>query len=435
MSGGRIWPRKQPPTHSPLSLGTIARGLHAALTPSDPRVTLTALIERAYGGTAVLCSSGTDALTRAIRLADAMSGGTGIVALPAYACYDLATAAVGADTRVVLYDLDPATLAPDLGSLRAALQQGAGVVVCAPLYGLTVNWTALTNLTNEFGAVVIEDAAQAFGATWRGRPLASLGAISIVSFGRGKGWTGSHGGALLVRGCAVKALHSGHPTLLRGALPPASGLGDVFTAAVQHVLGRPTIYALPASIPWLGLGETRYHAPTPTAEMSRAAAAMLVGSHSRALAEVAMRREAAAWYGEQLASSSSVCHITTSPDDSPAYLRFPLRVSGGFGGLGNRRRAAALGLSAAYPTLLSALGVIRDRLHCELSLAGAAVIQRELVTLPTHSMVSVQERADIVSLLAASARPRRAAVAPTAPAIASGVRVGAGARADTSGGV
>ena len=75
-------------------------------------------------------------------------------------------------------------------SVRRALQQGARVIVVSPLYGLPIEWEELSRLASEFGAEIIEDAAQGHGAAWRGRPLGTLGQISILSFGRGKGWTG-----------------------------------------------------------------------------------------------------------------------------------------------------------------------------------------------------------------------------------------------------
>ena len=57
--------------------------------------------------------------------------------------------------------------------------------------------TAIAEIAERHGLAVVEDAAQGLGATWRGRPLGSFGDVSVLSFGRGKGWTGGVGGALL----------------------------------------------------------------------------------------------------------------------------------------------------------------------------------------------------------------------------------------------
>src|SRR5439155_883687 len=129
-------------------------------------------------------------LTLALRAAAATLGGgePPVVALPAYACYDVATAAVAVNARIALYDVHPATLAPDLASLTATLAEGARIVVVAPLYGMPVDWDAIEQCVAAFGALAIEDAAQGHGASWRGRPLGSLGRLSVLSFSRGKGW-------------------------------------------------------------------------------------------------------------------------------------------------------------------------------------------------------------------------------------------------------
>ena len=85
--------------------------------------------------------------------------GSPTVALPAYGCYDLATAAIGSEARVVLYDLDPATLGPDEGSLRAALSAGARTVVLAHLFGIPVDVGAVRALPEADGVTIVEDAA------------------------------------------------------------------------------------------------------------------------------------------------------------------------------------------------------------------------------------------------------------------------------------
>src|SRR5439155_19022642 len=174
---------------SPLTLDAAwraaARGLGLG---DDPRPRVRALVRALYRGhDAVLTASGTQALELAIRAAAAATGESCAVALPAYSCYDVAAAAVGAGVRMALYDVDPATLAPDLDSLTATLAAGAQVVVVAPLYGMPVDWDAIEQRVAPFGAIPIEDAAQGHGAEWRGARLGSGGRLSVLSFGRGKG--------------------------------------------------------------------------------------------------------------------------------------------------------------------------------------------------------------------------------------------------------
>src|SRR5690606_21063576 len=104
-----------------------------------------------------------------------------------------------AGVRVRLYDVDPATLSPDLDSLAAAIARGVDSIVVAHLYGFPVNMRGVLKLAMAAGIPVIEDAAQGAGGTLDDRLLGSFGALSVLSFGRGKGTTGGNGGALLLR--------------------------------------------------------------------------------------------------------------------------------------------------------------------------------------------------------------------------------------------
>src|SRR3989442_356539 len=192
--------RRQPPAYSPVSLSALwSATLHGLRLAPDTRANLIALLECEYAADhVILLGSGTQALQIALRLAMSRVGDPS-VALPAFTCFDVASAAVGASARLRFYDVEPSTLAPDLESLERVLERGTRVVVVTPLYGLPVDWDTIDALAVRHGAIVIEDAAQGHHARWRGRPLGSLGSLSVLSFGRGKGLTGGAGGAPLLR--------------------------------------------------------------------------------------------------------------------------------------------------------------------------------------------------------------------------------------------
>ena len=85
------------------------------------------ITEKFKAHSVLLTDSGTSALTLAIHtLCGARSNR--LVALPAYGCYDIATAADGADVKVVLYDVSPHTLGPDVTSLKRALSSKPAVM-------------------------------------------------------------------------------------------------------------------------------------------------------------------------------------------------------------------------------------------------------------------------------------------------------------------
>jgi perosamine synthetase len=354
------------------------------------------LRERYEADRVLLLGSGTEALQVAIRLALQRVERGARLALPAFSCYDLAAAAVGADVPVQFYDVDPHSLQPDPDSLALAMEAGARVAVVSPLYGYPVDWAALEFCAAEHGAVLIEDAAQGHAALWRGRFLGALGSISVLSFGRGKGWTGSSGGAVLLRG------NGPLPPDIFGTAPgrPAPDLKIVIAAMLQWGVGRPELYALPAALPWLGLGTTRYRPPTAPRTMAAAAAALLWSTRQVAEKEVEQRVRNAQFLLRTIASSGRVRPIGVVPDGRPGFLRLPVRHQGGFHGLADPRRASRLGMAPGYPMTLPSIPALRAyRLDVKARYPGAEQLARELVTLPTHSRVTAGDRAQILELL------------------------------------
>ena len=379
------------PVYSPLTARALAAAGRGVLAGADARAPLRAsLCARYEADDAVLCGSGTHALQLAIGHALALAGGAAVVALPGFGCYDLATAVLGSDARIALYDVDPATLAPDLRSLDRVLRSGVRVVVAAPLYGVPLDWDALEALLAEHGAVAIEDAAQGHGASWRGKPLGALGRLSVLSFGRGKGWCGVRGGALLVRGVPAPAEPRSHVSPRAEASVLAGGFA-------QLVLGRPAVYRIPRSLP-LGLGETHFRAPSPCSPMTRSAASLVALLEDAADQEAVERRANARFFQERLRFGSGVQPVVLHACGSGGYLRFPLRMVHGLAGF--RRDPVSLGVVAAYPTTLAALPQVRSRLSNQHErLPGAEELVRQLVTLPTHSQLTAAERDRLVDLV------------------------------------
>ncbi len=350
----------------------------------------------------MLCGSGTQALQLALTMALTRAGAGATIALPAYTCYDVGSAAVGADAPLALYDIDPDTLGPDLASLERVLVAGARVVVLAPLYGVPVDWESVSNLAARFGATIVEDSAQGHGATWRGKRLGSLGGISVLSFGRGKGWTGGNGGVVLLRGewagCqgAVESTGSGADAKCCVAL------------SAQWILGRPSIYGFPRYIPSLNLGVTVYHDPRPPREMTRAAAAAVLSDFEASEREASGRREIAKQYAKDVANVDAVAGIHLGADVVPGYVRFPVRLLGGrpssaCESAGGELRAdiRRLGVERGYPMSLGNLEPLAKRIvNTGGGWPGAERLVAEIVTLPTHSKVTVGDCRDVAELFA-----------------------------------
>jgi dTDP-4-amino-4,6-dideoxygalactose transaminase len=358
----------------------------ALLGAGEERVaTLSRDIAARFGARAVVfADSGTSALRLALTAVQGWQAQSPI-ALPAYCCYNIATAAVGAGAKVLLYDIDQRTLGPDFESLRGALTQGAGAVVVAHLYGLAVDMARARDLCGQYGALLIEDAAQAAGGRLHGRLLGSWGSVSVLSFGRGKGMTGGGGGALLANDEVGRQVLSAIPVLL----PRSGNLGTAVALAAQWALARPAWYGLPSCLPFLKLGETIYHSPWTPRALSKVSAGALSVTLRMAEEEAAVRRGNARRLGRAIASSRFLSAMEVVPDSEPGYLRLPVLVteppSSRMRGEGPR----SLGIMPAYPRSLPDLEPFRDScVNRDTPLPGANRLAASLFTVPTHSLLT-----------------------------------------------
>jgi dTDP-4-amino-4,6-dideoxygalactose transaminase len=387
--------RRLPPVHSPLSGAALLAGLRAASSPSAGRGAATG-IERWLSANfspsaSLLTDSGTSALTLALTLA---APGGGRVALPAWGCYDLATACDGAGVEVLLYDLDPTTLGPDWTSFKAALEAGARAVVVVHFFGLLVNVGEVCALAGPYGATVIEDAAQGAGASLGGRRAGALGdGLGVLSFGRGKGITGGRGGALL--GYAAQ-FTSPIAALATGLPASTAGWGELPKSLVQQLFGRPALYAIPAALPFLNLGETLYHPPHPAGSLPRSSAGILSETVRLADVEAARRRENAGRLRAGLTARAGLQTPEPIAGSVPGYLRLPVLGAAMGPRLGSDSLARGLGIMPGYPGTLAELPGFGKRIRNRgASMVGARELAARLGTLPTHAQLN---RADLQRL-------------------------------------
>jgi dTDP-4-amino-4,6-dideoxygalactose transaminase len=382
--------RRQLPVSSTITAGSLVRAIAPALRGgATERAALAAELQRRFQSDAVaLTDSGTAALVLALRLTTPAGG---IVALPAYACVDLGAAALFASSRVVLYDLDPATLSPDLDSVRRALSRGARTIVVAHLYGHPADVPGVSALAAAHGAAVIEDAAQGAWGSLAGRRLGSFGPLTVLSFGRGKGMTGGAGGALLGTGAIASGAFAEAAHAVGAG---ARGARTLAAAAAQWALGRPSLYAIPAAIPALHLGETLYHAAREPRAITASAASLVRAALARADADLARRRRHAAELDRAIGRAAGVRPIHPIAAGESGYLRYPVRIAAA------RAGQPALGIVRGYPETLAELEELRSALMPDQAeLPGARELQRSLMTLPTHSLLTARDLSRIARWL------------------------------------
>ena len=100
--------------------------------------------------------------------------------------------------RPVFVDLDPATFNLDAGAIEAKVTPKTRAIMPVHLFGQMADMDAVMAVAAKRGLFVIEDAAQAIGATWRGRSAGSIGTVGCFSFFPSKNLGGLGDGGMIV---------------------------------------------------------------------------------------------------------------------------------------------------------------------------------------------------------------------------------------------
>jgi dTDP-4-amino-4,6-dideoxygalactose transaminase len=139
-----------------------------------------------YCGTkhAIGVANGTDALEITLRALGIGPGDEVIVPANTFVATAEAVVLAGATPRFI--DVDPLTLLLTPDEIESAVNERTAAVIAVELFGNMPNMDAIAALTDRLGLALIEDAAQAHGATWKGKPAGSFGVAGCFSFYPGK---------------------------------------------------------------------------------------------------------------------------------------------------------------------------------------------------------------------------------------------------------
>jgi dTDP-4-amino-4,6-dideoxygalactose transaminase len=133
---------------------------------------------------AIGCASGTDAIWLALAAAN-IGPGDAVITTP-FSFFASVSAILRCGAQPLLADIDQTTFNLSAASTEEVIRSHKGTKVKAilpvHLYGQCADWDAFTNLKQRHNLLLIEDAAQAFGATWNGTPAGALGDAAAFSF-------------------------------------------------------------------------------------------------------------------------------------------------------------------------------------------------------------------------------------------------------------
>lgn len=184
------------PFWGPSTYSALFRSLLGGQLIEGPTIAaLTRRLEERFGGAGVrLFGSGRAAMEAGLRTTPIGPGDE--IVLPDFGCESLLTPVLAVGATPVFADVGP-ELNVTPGTIAPCLTSRTRAVIVPHLFGNPADVAGVSEIARGRGIVVVDDAAQALGATNGGKPVGTGGHWGILSFGNGKVCTGTGGGALL----------------------------------------------------------------------------------------------------------------------------------------------------------------------------------------------------------------------------------------------
>lgn len=406
ISGTTGW-RMLPPGGAPLPLSAIAKGL---LRSREGSALLDAfrdaLASRFNSRHVFFAGSGRAGLSSLFAALRRLSPERNEVLIPAYVSFSVPSAVVHAGCRVSLYDIDPLTLTPRYESLDDVLSERTLAVVACHQFGLPFALEQMASMCRQAGAFFVDDAAQAMGGMVGKRYVGTLGDAGIFSLSRGKPMTAIEGGIVLCN-------EQGIAESMRSVLPKADSINlslpQLAKALALSLLRNPSLYRVPASLPWLQLGASIFEPDFDEGHFSSFQASLGLQALESLERVNGERSRKADMYRKALQGRTGITLIPAEPDSKPVCLRFPIvseSLGTSFGRMPTlRRRLATLGISKGFPLSLDAIPALQGHiasLHGS-GYPGARYLADNLFTLPTHEYVREADCGRVAACIAEAA--------------------------------
>ena len=409
------------PSGAPIRGVDLLRWAGRALSSSANDGLRRSLNERLGAGHYFMTGTGRAGMTILLRALRRLApAGRDEVLVPSYTCYSVAASAIKAGLKVRIVDVNPGTLDYAPADLEAADFTRVLAIVATNLYGLPSNLPLLSTVARERGVFLIDDAAQALGASVGGRMSGTWGDAGLFSFDKGKNVTAIDGGVVFTNsGDVAAALRLEMAGVSHSRTKDtAIRLLKVFAYALML---RPRLYSLPAQLPQLGLGRTIFDTTFPLTTLAAPLTALGATMLERLPEFTESRTANAAALSDVLGFMPGVRVIRPLPAARPVYLRLPVLLDS------PRQRdqainalnAAGIGATGSYPASLVDVPEVRSSLAGQPGPApGGRRVASTILTLPTHPYVLAGDIARAGSVLREvhAIGDRRSVRVPAAPA-------------------
>jgi dTDP-4-amino-4,6-dideoxygalactose transaminase len=344
--------------------------------------------------------SGRSALYLALKALQTLRPGRDIVAIPGYTCFSVAAAVVRAGLKIHLVCVDPLTFDFQPAELEILPRQRLLCVIATNLFGFPNDVRRLKAFAAEADAFVVDDAAQAFGATRDGAMAGMAGDVGIYSMGRGKPLFGMGGGVITAQSDATAAAVRDQLSTCRKS-GWAQSAEALMTLAAYSVFFHPALYRLADAMPFLGLGVTEFNPSFEVRTLSRAARAILA-QVTQQLDEFDGCRKRNASLIKDAVGQSRFVFPEPPPGCVATYSRVPVLAPDA--DVRNRTigclRRSGIGASTMYPSAICDIPGIdvhmdSGSMHCPQS----EMLSGRLFTLPTHAFVTDRDISRIATVL------------------------------------
>lgn len=388
------------PAGSPVTAVDLARWAAAAAT-SDLEAALEAAIRQLVGTPHVfLTVTGRAGMTVLLRAMRRLAPERTEVVVPAYTCYSVAASVIKAGLTPRIVDIDPSSLDYAPEELERSDFSRVLALVATNLYGLPNDLPRLARFAAARGVFLIDDAAQALGATVGGRMSGTWGDAGLFSFDKGKNVSAIDGGVLVTGSDALATVLDEEVRKLPLSSSRASA-ELVAKALVYFALLRPWLYWIPNSIPQLQLGTTVFTTDFPLARPRRPQMALALTMLPHLAEFTAARRARAERLLEGVRGVPYVSPITPVPTGTPVYLRLPLLAADeeSRNALVRHLNESGIGATGSYPRSIAELPGIQPAPGAR-PIEAAIDVARRILTLPTHPFVTASDAASMVAALA-----------------------------------
>jgi dTDP-4-amino-4,6-dideoxygalactose transaminase len=310
-------------------------------------------------------------------------------------------AVVRAGLRIYPLDVDPETLELNSSDIEGLPEADLLCIVTGNLFGLANGVAGLLAAARSRGAFLVDDAAQALGASRDGRLAGTMADVGMYSLGRGKAIATLEGGLIVTDSDEIAevirdaAKNLPVPTRMHTAVLLAQ-------LAAYSLLTRPRLYWIPNSLPFLKLGITEFAPDFRTEQSPRPMHALLPSLLAQLDRINASRRSYAALLRGAIAGSSRFTTPEIPPDCQATFIRFPVIAADE----ATRARAlkrlseAGIGASAFYPTAICDIpGIEQHMARRDFHRPASEDLARRLFTLPTHHLLEERDVKRMVEIL------------------------------------